>query len=152
MAWGPLEAVAARIRPELFDCARSLGASRFDRFLNVMLPLLRPGLITAFLLAMVEIAKEMPATLMLRPFGWDTLAVRIYELTAEAQWERAAMPALVLVTLGAIPAVRADARPGQVQAIAERVGRRARACFSASSDARPLEFACCFPNSRARPR
>lgn len=104
-AWGPLEGVAARIRPELFDCARSLGASRFDRFIHVMLPLLRPGLITAFLLAMVEIAKEMPATLMLRPFGWDTLAVRIYELTAEAQWERAALPALLLVVLSAIPAV-----------------------------------------------
>jgi iron(III) transport system permease protein len=62
-------------------------------------------LMTAFLLALVEIAKEMPATLMLRPFGWDTLAVRIYELTAEGQWEMAAAPALVLVILGAIPVV-----------------------------------------------
>lgn len=105
VAWGPLEGVAARIRPELFESARSLGASRFDRLVRVMLPLLRPGLVTAFLLALVEIAKEMPATLMLRPFGWDTLAIRIYELTAEGQWERAALPALVLVVLGAIPAV-----------------------------------------------
>lgn len=105
VAWGPLEGVAARIRPELFETARSLGASRFERFWRVMVPLLRPGLITAFLLALVEIAKEMPATLMLRPFGWDTLAIRIYELTAEGQWERAALPALVLVVLSAIPAV-----------------------------------------------
>ncbi|MBY6203644.1 iron ABC transporter permease [Halomonas denitrificans] len=105
VAWGPLEGVAARIRPELFESARSLGASRWERLWRVMLPLLRPGLATAFLLALVEIAKEMPATLMLRPFGWDTLATRIYELTAEGQWERAALPALVLVVLGAIPAV-----------------------------------------------
>ena len=104
-AWGPLEGVAARIRPEYFDIARSLGATPLQRFRRVMLPLLRPGLITAFLLALVEIAKEMPATLMLRPFGWDTLAVRIFELTVEGQWERAALPALVLVILGAIPAV-----------------------------------------------
>ncbi|NKI34575.1 iron ABC transporter permease [Wenzhouxiangella sp. XN79A] len=120
VAWGPLEGVAARIRPELFETARSLGASRWTRLWHVMLPLLRPGLVTAFLLALVEIAKEMPATLMLRPFGWDTLAIRIYELTAEGQWERAALPALVLVVLGAIPAVllmrrlggAAGARPG----------------------------------------
>jgi iron(III) transport system permease protein len=62
-------------------------------------------LITAFLLAVVEIAKEMPATLMLRPFGWDTLAVRIYELTSEGQWEMAAAPALVLVIIGAVPVI-----------------------------------------------
>lgn len=104
-AWGPLEGVAARIRPEYFEIARSLGAGRMQRLARVMLPLLRPGLVTAFLLALVEIAKEMPATLMLRPFGWDTLAVRIFELTAEGQWERAGLPALLLVVLGAIPAV-----------------------------------------------
>jgi iron(III) transport system permease protein len=111
-AWGPLEGVASRIRPEYFEVARSLGASPSERFRRVMLPLLRPGLITAFLLALVEIAKEMPATLMLRPFGWDTLAVRIFELTAEGQWERAALPALVLVLLGAIPAILLMRRSG----------------------------------------
>lgn len=111
-AWGPLEGVAARIRPEYFDVARSLGAAPAERLRRVMLPLLRPGLITAFLLALVEIAKEMPATLMLRPFGWDTLAVRIFELTVEGQWERAALPALVLVVLGAIPAILLMRRTG----------------------------------------
>ncbi len=111
-AWGPLEGVAARIRPEYFEVARSLGATPGERFRRVMLPLLRPGLITAFLLALVEIAKEMPATLMLRPFGWDTLAVRIFELTVEGQWERAALPALVLVVLGAIPAILLMRRSG----------------------------------------
>jgi iron(III) transport system permease protein len=105
VAWGPLDGVAGRIRPEYVEVARSLGISRWQRLWRINLPLLWPGLMTAFLLALVEIAKEMPATLMLRPFGWDTLAVRIYELTAEGQWEMAATPALVLVILGAIPVV-----------------------------------------------
>jgi iron(III) transport system permease protein len=105
VAWGPLEGVAGRIRPEYVEVARSLGVSRWYRLRRVNLALLWPGLMTAFLLALVEIAKEMPATLMLRPFNWDTLAVRIYELTAEGQWQMAATPALVLVILGAIPVV-----------------------------------------------
>ena len=47
--------------------------------------------------------KEMPATLLLRPFGWDTLAVRIFEMTAEGQWEMAALPSLALVLAGLVP-------------------------------------------------
>ena len=103
VAWGPLDGVAGRIRPEYLEVARSLGVSKWQRLWRVNVPLLWPGLVTAFLLALVEIAKELPATLMLRPFGWETLAVRIYELTSEAQWELAALPSLVLVVLGAIP-------------------------------------------------
>ncbi len=105
VAWGPLDGVAGRIRPEYGEVARSLGVSRWQRLWQVNLPLLWPGLVTAFLLALVEIAKELPATLMLRPFGWETLAVRIYDLTAEGQWQMAAAPSLVLVILGAIPVV-----------------------------------------------
>lgn len=105
VAWGPLESVAGRIRPEYTEVARSLGVERWYTLLRINVPLLWPGLVTAFLLAVVEIAKEMPATLMLRPFGWDTLAVRIYELTSEGQWQLAAVPALVLVIIGAVPVI-----------------------------------------------
>jgi len=105
VAWGPLEAVASKIRPEYGEVARSLGVSPWRRYLRINLPLIWPGLLTAFLLALVEIAKELPATLMLRPFNWDTLAILIYELTAEGQWERAALPSLVLVSLGSIPVI-----------------------------------------------
>jgi iron(III) transport system permease protein len=69
----------------------------------VILPLLRPGMVTALLLVLVEVMKEMPATLLLRPFGGDTLAVRIYELTSEGEWERAALPSLTLVLAGLLP-------------------------------------------------
>lgn len=105
VAWGPLESVAGRIRPEYTEVARSLGVARWYTIIRVNVPLLWPGLMTAFLLAMVEIAKEMPATLMLRPFGWDTLAVHIYGLTAEGQWAMAALPALVLVLVSAMPVI-----------------------------------------------
>ncbi|WP_205596596.1 iron ABC transporter permease [Wenzhouxiangella sp. XN201] len=116
VAWGPLDGVASRIRPHYVEVARSLGVPRWYRLWRVNLPLLWPGLVTAFLLALVEVAKEMPATLVLRPFGWETLAVRIYELTAEGQWEMAAVPALLLVILGAIP-VTVLIRSGRVRAI-----------------------------------
>ena len=67
--------------------------------------MLRPGLLTAGLLVLVDVMKEMPATLLLRPFGWDTLAVKIFELTSEGEWERAALPALTLLLTGLLPIV-----------------------------------------------
>ncbi|MDX1656854.1 MAG: iron ABC transporter permease, partial [Candidatus Competibacteraceae bacterium] len=57
------------------------------------------------LLVMVDVMKEMPATLLLRPFGWDTFAVRIFEMTSEGEWERAALPALTLVLTGLLPVI-----------------------------------------------
>ena len=60
---------------------------------------------SAALLVLVDVMKEMFATLMLRPFGWDTLAVRIFELTSEGYWERAALPALTLVLVGLVPII-----------------------------------------------
>jgi len=61
--------------------------------------------LTALLLVFVDTMKEMPATLLLRPFGWDTLAVRIYEMTSEGEWERAALPALTLILISIPPVV-----------------------------------------------
>ena len=61
--------------------------------------------INARLLVVVDVMKEMPATLLLRPFGWDTLAVRIYELTSEGEWQRAALPAIALVLVGLLPVI-----------------------------------------------
>ena len=69
--------------------------------------MLRPGLLTAAVLVLVDVMKEMPATLLLRPFGWDTLAVRVYEMTSEGEWQRAALPALTLVVVGLVPVVLA---------------------------------------------
>lgn len=105
VAYGPVESSLERIRPSIRDAARSLGAGQWETVRRVYLPMLRPGLLTAGLLVLVDVMKEMPATLLLRPFGWDTLAVRIYELTSEGEWERAALPAVALLLVGLLPVI-----------------------------------------------
>ncbi len=91
------------LRPSLMQAAALLGEGRFARWRRVALPVLRPGLWAAALLVFVEAMKELPATLMLRPFGWDTLAVDIYTATSEGLWAQAALPSLMLVLVGLVP-------------------------------------------------
>ncbi|MCG6976707.1 MAG: iron ABC transporter permease [Acidiferrobacterales bacterium] len=105
VAYGPVDSAFERIKPSLLQAARSLGASNWQILWRVSIPMLRAGMFSAALLVFVEVMKEMPATLLLRPFGWDTLATRIFEMTAEGEWERAALPALTLVLAGLIPVV-----------------------------------------------
>ena len=105
VAYGPVDSGLERIRPSIRDAARSLGAGQWETVWRVYLPMLRPGLLTGGLLVMVDVMKEMPATLLIRPFGWDTLAVRIYEMTSEGEWERAALPAITLVLAGLLPVI-----------------------------------------------
>ncbi|MCP5351813.1 MAG: iron ABC transporter permease [Chromatiales bacterium] len=105
VAYGAVDSAFERIRPSITEAARGLGATHGEVLRRVYLPILRPGLLTGTLLVFVEVMKEMPATLLLRPFGWDTLAVRIYELTSEGEWERAALPAVALVLAGLVPVI-----------------------------------------------
>jgi iron(III) transport system permease protein len=105
VAVGPVGSALERLRPSVVEAARTLGARGLDLARRVYLPLLRPGLSTAALLVLVEVMKEMPATLLLRPFGWDTLAVRIFEFTSEGDWQRAALPAVTLVLAGLGPVI-----------------------------------------------
>lgn len=105
VAHGPLDTSLARIRPSLPEAAQSLGQSGWRVFTRIYLPLLLPGILSASLLVFVDVLKEMPATLLMRPFDWDTLAVRIHGLTAEGDWARASLPALTLVLVGLIPVI-----------------------------------------------
>jgi iron(III) transport system permease protein len=105
VAHAPVDAGLQSIKPSVIEAARSLGAAPARILRDVYIPLLRPGLITAALLVFVDVMKEMPATLILRPFGWETLAVRIYQMTTEGQWERAALPGLTLLLAGLIPVI-----------------------------------------------
>ncbi|MFV3366797.1 ABC transporter permease [Pseudomonas sp. NY15435] len=114
VAYNPLEGALARIRPSLPEASRSLGVGGAGLFFRVYLPLLVPGALSAALLVFVDVLKEMPATLLMRPFGWDTLAVRVFEMTSEGEWARAALPALTLVLVGLFPVIgliRRSARP-----------------------------------------
>ncbi len=116
VAFGPVQASLERVRSSYQEAAQTLGASHWRVLWRIYLPLLTPGLLTGALLVLVDTMKEMPATLLLRPFGWDTLAVRIYEFTAEGEWERAALPALTLVLLSIAPVVlmiRRTVRPAR---------------------------------------
>lgn len=91
---------ARLINPNFEKASKSLGKKRWTFIFKVWLPFLRGNAIYAFLFVFVEVAKEMPLTLMLRPIGHDTLSTKIYELTSEGEWERAALGALFLVILG----------------------------------------------------
>jgi len=103
VAHGAVDSAMNRITPSLDETARCLGVSGLALFRKVYLPMLRGGLLTAALLVFVDVMKEMPITLMTRPFGWDTLSTRIFEMTSEGEWERAALPAVTLVLTGFIP-------------------------------------------------
>lgn len=100
-----VEASLGKIPPSLDDAARALGARAGTALWRVHLPLIRGGLLTAVVIVFVETMKEMPATLLLRPFGLNTLAVEIWERTSEAMWQEAAVPALTLVGIGLLPVV-----------------------------------------------
>ena len=103
VAHAPIEANLGRITRSIDDGARLLGADGVALLRRVHLPLLRTGTLTAAALVFVDVMKEMPITLMTRPFGWDTLAVRVFELTSEGEWTRAALPALAIVLVGLLP-------------------------------------------------
>ncbi len=103
VGYGPVDAGLARVSRALDEVAQSLGAVAGRRLLRVHLPLLRAGLLTAAALVFVDIMKELPITLMTRPFGWDTLAVRVFEMTSEGEWQRAALPAAAIVLAGLLP-------------------------------------------------
>lgn len=94
-----------RVTTNIDEASRLMGLRGIKLLARVHLPMLRGGIFTALTLAFVDVMKEMPITLMTRPFGWDTLAVKIFELTSEGEWERAALPALALLLSGLIPIV-----------------------------------------------
>jgi iron(III) transport system permease protein len=101
--FGPIESAMHRVTPNVEEAARGLGVSGRRLLRRIHIPIIRSGVLTAATLVFVDVMKEMPATLMTRPFGWDTLSVRIFELTSEGQWEQAAIPALALVLAGLFP-------------------------------------------------
>lgn len=94
-----------RISPSIDEAARLMGLRGLALLKRVHVPMLRGGVLTGLTLVFVDVMKEMPITLMTRPFGWDTLAVKIFELTSEGEWQRAALPALALVMAGLVPIV-----------------------------------------------
>ncbi|MCT1607798.1 iron ABC transporter permease [Nesterenkonia massiliensis] len=104
LALGPAVASALRAPAELEEAALSLGKPSVVAYLKVTLPLMGPGIASGFLLVMLTVIKELPATLMLRPTGFDTLATRLWTYTSNESFAAAAPFALLLVLLACIPA------------------------------------------------
>lgn len=105
VALNAVESSLARIRPSLDEAARSLGASRAGLLARVHVPLLSGGLISGLLLVFVDVMKELPATIVLRPFNFETLATQVYILAADERLAEAATPSLIIVAVGLIPVV-----------------------------------------------
>jgi len=103
--YGSVQAGFMAVHINYIESAELMGVSRWQRFIKITLPLILPGVLTGTLIVFVDVIKEMPASLLLRPFGWDTLAIKLYELTSEGEWKRAAVPALMLVLVSLVPVI-----------------------------------------------
>ncbi len=103
-----VETGLSKITPHMDDAARSLGASEIEVMRRVHVPLLRASLFTAMLLVFVDVMKELPATLVMRPFNFDTLAVHVYVLAKDERLAEAAWPALAMVLVGLVPVLLAS--------------------------------------------
>jgi iron(III) transport system permease protein len=100
-----VEAGLTKVTPSMDDAARSLGATPAHILTRVHLPLLMPSVLTAALMVFVDVMKELPATFMMRPFNFDTLAVHAYNLASDERLSELAAPALTIVAVGVVPLV-----------------------------------------------
>jgi len=100
-----VEAGLERVKPMMDESARTLGLTPGRVLARVHLPMLRGSLLTAILLVFVDVMKELPATLILRPFNFNTLAVRAYELASDERLAEAAGPAIAIVLAGIVPVI-----------------------------------------------
>lgn len=98
-----IEAGFAQVNPSLDSAARSLGANQNRLLKHVHFPLLKVSLLTAFLMVFVDVMKELPATLIMRPFNFDTLAVVAHNFASDERLAEAAVPALTIVVVGLVP-------------------------------------------------
>jgi iron(III) transport system permease protein len=118
VALAPIEAGMDRVSPSLDAAARTLGESALSALWRVHLPLLVAPLGAAALLVFVDCMKELPATLLLRPFNFETLATHVYSFASIEQLEQASLGALTIVLVGLVPVLLlheaiAGGRPGE---------------------------------------
>ena len=105
-----VEAGLARITPHMEDAARSLGVGAAATLAHVHAPMLRSSLATGALLVFVDVMKELPATFVMRPFNFDTLAVQAYNLAADERLAEASTASLAIVAVGLLPVIIASRR------------------------------------------
>ncbi len=103
VAQTPIERSLMRVTSSIDASSATLGVSGLSMIRKIHLPIIKNGILTAMVLVFVDIMKELPITLMTRPFEMNTLAVKVFEYTSEGLWEYAALPALAIVLVGFIP-------------------------------------------------
>ena len=104
-ALGAYEGGQSMVHANMDAAARSLGQTPIGTLRRVHLPILAPSLLTALLIVFVDVMKELPATLIMRPFNYDTLAVQAYRLASDERLGGAAVPSLVIVAMGLLPVI-----------------------------------------------
>ncbi|MEH6404029.1 MAG: iron ABC transporter permease [Sneathiella sp.] len=113
-----VEGSVEKITPSMAQAARTMGVTGFRALFKVHVPIISGSLMTAMLLVFVDVMKELPATLIMRPFGFETLAVRAYEMASDERLSEAAGPSIAIVLVGIIPVIILSraigrSRPGQ---------------------------------------
>jgi iron(III) transport system permease protein len=104
-ALGAYEGGQSTVHANMDAAARSLGQTPLGMLRRIHLPILTPSLLTGLLIVFVDVMKELPATLILRPFNFDTLAVQAHRLAADERLEGAAVPSLVIMAVGLLPVI-----------------------------------------------
>ncbi len=105
MSYGQIDGGFGKITPHYDMASRSLGQTAWGTLGRVHMPLMKPVILSATLLSFVECMKELPATLLLRPFNFETLATTVYNAASREAFEDAALPALCIVIVGIIPVI-----------------------------------------------
>ncbi|MEX2453398.1 MAG: iron ABC transporter permease [Rhodospirillaceae bacterium] len=105
LSYGTLEAGLGRVTPHIEDAARTLNHGPAGALIRVNLPIIRSSLLTAALLIFVDCMKELPATLLLRPFNFDTLATHVYQFASNEMLEQSALGAVTIVAVGILPVI-----------------------------------------------
>ena len=113
VGYGAIESSLGNIKPSLDDASRSLGLNPVRTLQKIHLPLIRSGLISAVILVFVDVMKELPVTLIMRPLNYDTLAVRVYNLASDERLDAAAFPALAIIAVGLLPVILLSVQMGR---------------------------------------
>jgi len=108
VASGSIESSLDKITPNMDMASRSMGHSHLSTLIRVHIPMIRRGALTAMLVVFVDCLKELPATLILRPFNFETLATQVYQFASDELLEQSALSALVIVLVGIIPVILLD--------------------------------------------
>jgi iron(III) transport system permease protein len=102
VAYQGIDASVGKVAPSVVASARTLGAGRFRVATRIELPLAGAGIIAAAVLVAIDTLKELPITLLLRPFGTETLPIWVWQATSESLWVQAAVPSLAIVAVGMV--------------------------------------------------